>query len=255
MADEPEVKPGETVVEQPTGSEAPGETATGTEAADAATKAAQEREAFLNSVVPEIVSRVVAQVRSVAQPTTTTPPTPAAGPLADLEREAQAIEAEDRALKEQFQRDGGWTADTIIRRQDLVDRKSNWRAEATLRAAQLERTQVMVEKAGEEPGWLEYFANNKHRGDVDLLRAAWERDQMKNAPPKPAAPQPKLTERAPAPNVSGAAEVTASERKARTMTLEQVKAQKAKWEEEGEHAKIRELDTSLRNGDVLLQKT
>lgn len=249
MADEPEVTPGETVVEQPTGSEAPGETVTGTEAQDAQAQAAAEREAFLN----EIVTRVVAQVRTVAQPTTTTPPTPAAGPLADLEREAQEINAEEAALKQEFQRSGGWTADTLVRRQDLIDRKSAWRAEASMRALRLTEAQSRVEKAGEEPEWLKFYEANRHRGDVDLLRAAWERDQLKAAPPAKPAPQPKLTERTPAPDVSGAAEVTASERKARTMTSEQVRAQKAKWEEEGEFKKIRELDASLRNGDVLLK--
>lgn len=250
MADEPEIQPGETVVEQPAGSEAPGETAPGADAAaEAQARAAAEREAFL----AEIVSRVVAQVRPAA-PAPSPPPTPADGPLADLEREAQAIAAEDAALKAAFERDGGWTAETLVRRQDLTDRKSNWRAEATMRAVRLTETQARVEKVGEEPAWLEYYAKNRTRGDVDILRAAWERDQMKAAPPPKPTPQPKLTERAPAPNVSGAAEVTASERKARTMTLEAVKEQKAKWEEAGEYGKIRELDASLRNGDVLLKK-
>lgn len=250
MADEPEIQPGETVVEQPKGSEAPGEAAPGADANEAQARAAAEREAFLN----EIVTRVVAQVRPAA-PAPSPPPTPADGPLADLEREAQAINAEEARLKQAFQRDGGWTAETMIERQDLIDRKSAWRAEATMRAGHLEREQAKVEKIGEEPGWLEYYAKNRSRGDVDILRAAWERDQIKNAPPKLPAPQPKLTERAPAPDVSGAAEVTASERKSRTMTREQVQAQKAKWEEEGEFKKIRELDASLRNGETLLQKS
>lgn len=246
MADEPEIKPGEGASEAVEAA-APSEAAPGP---DAQALAAQERENFLN----EIVTRVVAQVRSVAQPATTTPPTPAAGPLADLEREAQAIGAEDEALKQQFQRDGGWTAETLVRRQDLTDRKSAWRAEASMRAVRLTEAQARVEKAGEEPEWLKFYEANRNRGDVDLLRAAWERDQLKNAPPpKIATPQPKLTERAVVPDVSGAAEVTASERKARTMTHEQVRALKAKLEDEGKFKEIRELDSQLRNGDVLLK--
>lgn len=249
MADEPEIKPGETVVEQPNGSEAPGEAAPGTVAPDAQARAAQEREDFLN----EIVARVAEKIRPAA-PAPAPPPTTAAGPLADLEREAQAIAAEEAALTRESQQVGGWTADMLVRRQDLTDRKSNWRAEATLRAIRLQEAQTRVEKAGEEPGWLKYYEANRHRGDVEILRAAWEHDQMKAAPPSPTpAPQPKLTERAPAPNVSGPAEVTATERKARTMTREQVQATKAKLEEEGKFKEIRELDASLRNGDVLLK--
>lgn len=249
MADEPEVKPGETVVEQPKGSEEPGEAAA--EAAsqqDAQARAAQEREAFLN----EIVSRVVAQVGRQAPPATTTPPTAPNGPLADLEHEAQAIEAEARSLDEQFRRDGGWTADTIIRRQDLTDRRSAWRAEAAIRAVRMNEQRGAVEKAGQEAEWLKWYEANRHRGDVEVLRLAWEREQAK-AKPAVTTPQPKLTERPPAPDVSGAAEVTASERRARTMTSEQVRAAKAKMDEEGNHKGIRELDAKLRNGEVLLK--
>lgn len=246
MADEPEVKPGETVGDELNGSAAPGETVPGEQ--DAKARETAEREAFLAQVVESVVSRLRAEV---APAPSNPPPTPANGPLADLEREAAAIEAEAQALAQQFQRDGGWTADTLVRRQDLTDRRSAWRAEAAIRAVRMNEQRVAVEKAGSEAEWLKWYEANKHRGDVDVLRAAWERDN----PRKPAEtkPQPKFTERPPAPDVSGAAEVTAQERKARTMTQEQVRAAKAKMDEAGDYKGIRELDAKLRNGEVLLK--
>lgn len=246
MADEPEVKPGETPVDEPKGSEAAGETATGEKPEEAQARLAAEREQFLN----DIASRVVAQMRSTG-PTTPPPPTPAAGPLADLEREAAAIQAEEAALKDQYARDGGWTADTLVRRQDLTDRKSAWRAEASLRAVRMSETQTRVEKAGSEPGWLKFYDENKHRGDVDILRAAWERDNAREPEPKP---QPKFTEpRKPAPDVSAPSEVSSVEKKARTMTSEQVRAHKERLESEGRHKELREFDSSLRDGTVLMK--
>ena len=92
---------------------------------------------------------------------------------------------------------------------------------------------------------------------MELLRAAFERDELKAAAEadknKPKPPVIKPTHDRPVVDVSAPSEVTASERKARTMTHDQVREHKRKLEAEGRHSEVRDFDRSIRNGDVILK--
>ena len=250
MADEPEVKPGETVIEPTKVAEVPGETVAG-DALDAQAEAAAERERFLTEIVARTVTQTVAQLRSATQPTAT-PPTTAAGPVADLEREALAIQTEMRALDAQTAAAGGHTADTLVKRIELTDRTSALRAEATMRAVRMGEEAQQVRTLGAEERWQDYYRDNRTRGDVAILRLAWEREEAKRAPEKTPVP-PKLADRTPVVDISGASEVTSADRRARTMTSAQVHATKERLTEEGKLGEIRKLDSQIRDGEVILK--
>lgn len=256
MADEPEVKPSEAPDESATADVVASEAASGNEAPAAAAPASAEaeREAF----IAQVAQRVAELIQKPSTPTPT-PPTTAGGNLDPLEREAASILAEQKALDDEVARDGGWSAATIIKRQDLKDRISSLRTEALLHGMRLQEEQRTVESFGSDERWQKFYRENKGRGDVQLLRAAFERDELK-AQAEAAAKEPKppivtkpIPDRRPIADVSGPVEVNASERKARTMTREQVQAQKRKLEDEGKFAEVRELDRSIRNGDVILK--
>jgi len=250
MADEPEVKPGEAPDESAPADVVASETVPGEEKPEApALNADNEREAFIN----EVVRRVAEQFKPAPQPST--PPTPTTVGHDPLEMEAQAILNERRALEDRVRQDGGWSADTLLKSNELTDRTSALRAEATMRGLREMEMRQRVDALGKEDRWKQFYAENKGRGDVEILRAAFERDELKKAAdaPKPTVVAPKPTIARPVADVSGPAEVTAGERKARTMTREQVQAEKERLKAAGNFSAVRELDSKLRNGDVILK--
>lgn len=251
MADEPEVTPSEAPDDSAPADVVASEAAPGEAPAPSSPvpNADAEREAFL----AEIARRVAEQIRPALTPPT--PPTTAAVGHDPLEAEAQAILDAKKALEDRVQREGGWSAETLLKSNELTDRTSALRSEVTLRGLKEMETRQRVEALGKEDRWHSYYAQNKHRGDVELLRAAFERDEMKRVeatPKPPVVPKRTETERR-VVDVSGPAEVSASERKARTMTREQVQAEKNRLKEAGDFRAVRELDAKLRNGDVILK--
>lgn len=214
----------------------------------------QEREAFLN----ELARRVAAQLQP--PPASPSPsPTPATGGLEALEREAASILEAEKALAARVEREGGWSADTMLARQDLVERRSAVRAEAAIVAVREMETQQRVTQFGTEDRWKEFYRANRHRGDVELLRAAFERDEDRRAKeaaagaPKPPVLPRKTEPTAPVVDVSAPSEVTAAERKARTMTMDAVREAKKRFEEAGDAKAIRDLDRKIRDGEILLK--
>lgn len=205
-----------------------------------------EREAFMQ----DLARRVAEQLRPAPTPP---PPTTSASGTEHLEREAASILQEQKELQDRVNREGGWSADTLLKRQDLIDRTSAVRAEATMAAVREMETRQRVTSLGSEERWQQFYRENRNRGDVEILRAAFERDEAKRLAemPKPPVVAPKTTFNAPVVDVSAPAEVTAAERKARTMTWEQIRQHKARLEEAGDHKAVRDFDAKLRNGDVI----
>jgi hypothetical protein len=249
MAEEPEVQPSEAPDDSAPADVVASEAAPEGSAAPSP-NADAEREAFIN----EVVRRVAEQFKPAPQPTPI-PPTTAAMGHDPLEVEAQAILDAKKALEDRVQREGGWSADTLLKHNELTDRTSALRSEVTLRGLREMESRQRVDALGKEDRWHQFYAQNKHRGDVELLRAAFERDELKaqSEAPKPPVAAPKTPTIRPVVDVSGPAEVSAAERKARTMTREQVQAEKSRLAAAGDSRAIRELDAKLRNGDVILK--
>lgn len=257
MADEiTDIKPGEAQGDPAAAGAAASETASAPAPAvpSTAQMAAEEREQFLADLARRVASELRPALAPAPPPTAGHPEQAGGG---QLEREAAAIQREMAALEAQVAQDGGYSATTMLKRMELTDRTSALRAEATLEGLRRIEEARQVSASGTEERWTQFYQQNRNRGDVEMLRLAFERDEQKRAEaenaarPKPATPAPRTDPARPVVDVSGASEVSAQQRATRSMTWDQIRAHKATLEDAGDFRAVREFDMKIRNGDVI----
>jgi hypothetical protein len=169
--------------------------------------------------------------------------------VGQLEAEAQAIQVERQRLEDAFRRDG-YTGEHIVAHNNLAVRESRFLAQVNLQATQMAEAERAVDKEGQEEAWKAYVAANPGV-QPKVLRKAFLFDQQEAAKvKKPAAtgdPDRKVV------NLSGPGEVSASERRARTVSIEQLRQQKAALREKGDDAAAAALDRKVRSGEIILK--
>ena len=231
-----------------------------------------ERDAYIATIAARAAAQAVekAMERFTQQGVTpqrtpeATPPTAGRGIMARLQAEGQSLQqeqaalaAEEQRLEQAMQQDGYTGAHLAaqnrltLKSNDLTNRISDWRTRAVAEAMNLTEQERAAEKAGSEPEWQAFVA--EHRGvPLDILRDAFEKRRDKTATPA----KPGATTQAPArtrPDVSAGSERGTETARVKTISLEQLNAQKAAFRAAGEHDKAAALDRQVRNREVLLK--
>lgn len=265
MADEPKVgvsagegagdpgeKPDPAQPETPTGDMAG--------ATEAETDAQRERDEYLANIAAQAAQRAVAEwarTHGSAAPSApqAPPPTAGQGVVAELHREKAEIDAEAARLERAMQTDGV-TAQHLLDHQRHVQREGRWLAKVNLEATRMSETERQVSSVGTEKEWREFVAQYPSGTDIALMRDAFERRQEKSKgsgeKPKPRPDLRRDPER-PIVDVSGASEVSAGEKRARTMTRAQAEAHKNDLRESGDTDALIAFGKRIRSREVILK--
>lgn len=261
MADEPKVEPaaGEEAGDEvektsPEPTETPGGDHAGADDAEADAQAA--RDEWIAGLVAKGVEQALSRFQPASQAPAAQPPTAGRGIVAELEAERDTIAAEMRRVEENIRKDG-LTAQNIYDRQTAFDRKADWLAKVQLEAARQSDAERQLDKAGNEEEWRQYAAQYPPGTDLMLLRKAFLHDKREaeaaaaaNKPKPRFTPPPAGSDRR-VVDVSGASEVSAAERKARTMTGAQIEARKDELRIAGKREELISFERDIRNGQVI----
>jgi hypothetical protein len=200
----------------------------------------------------EAIARLSAATEA-PRATAATPPTASRGDVAEFEREAQAI-ANEKARLEHALRTEGATAANLIAHNELTSREARFYAQLNAKALELTETERAVDGAGSEKGWRE-FARSHPGVPLDILRDAFLKRHEQAKPPE----KPKLKTRAAdsdervTVNVSGSSEVSAGEKKARTVTSEEWATRKRELISKGDFETLSAEAAKIRSGDTILK--
>jgi len=226
--------------------ERPGEAGGGDEELSARERALHEREQRLDALERQAQDLLARAANATAAHPAATPPTTQDREVAELQAVSNQLAHEASALEERVAREG-WTAENIVRRQDLVDRRSELRGRATILAVQRAERERQVTQAGSEEEWTRYVDANPGV-PLAILRKAFLHDRAQQTPPPPMQPKKPSV-----PDLSGGSEVTAPKAKARTMTEAEVEAEQARLHSEGRHADAREIGRQVRTGKIIVK--
>lgn len=262
MADDPKVGPeaheesGEAVDTAPvTAPESGGDSAGETDATQAADAARDEYLAKLAAnAAREVVTQLLREQGNGSGQGThaVRPPTPAGGAVAELHAERQVLDAEEARLQRAIEAEG-LTAGNLYAHQQLVQKDARWLAKVNLEATRQSEREREVSGAGQGDAWRNFVAGYPAGTDISLLRDAFEKRQERELAKTPTKKPPVLSRREPervVVDVSGASEVSAGERKARTMTAAQIEARKEHLRETNMDAYI-QFGRELRSGAVI----
>ncbi len=264
MADDPKV---ELEATEETGDEATaspestsssgGDSAGSDDAAQAADTAREEYLAQLSArVARETVAELMRQGNGTGQGNqAASPPTAASGAVAALAKEREALDAEEARLQRAIDAEG-LTAANLYAHQQYGIRDARWLAKVNLEATRMSEREREVSSKGNDDAWKRFVSTYPPGTDIELLRDAFEKRQEREAAKAPKKPGLKPDLRRPDPDrvvvdVSGASEVTATDRRARTMTGAQIEARMAHLRDSGDMDGYIKLGRDVKSGAVI----
>lgn len=266
MADEPKVEletpeeTGDEAAASPESTSASGGDSAGSD--DAASAADTARDEYLAQLSARVARETVAELmrsngNSAGQGNQAAPPpTAASGAVVALHEERQRLDAEEARIQRAIEAEG-LTAANLYAHQQYAIKDGRWLAKVNLEATRMSEREREVSKKGDDDAWKNFVNTYPPGTDIELLRDAFEKRQERAAAVKPGEKPkpPKFAPRQPdsdrvVVDVSGASEVTAHDRKARTMTSAQIETRKAQLRESDMDAYIK-FGKDLRNGAII----
>lgn len=235
------------------------ETPEGSSGADegaAVTDADAERQRYIAEMVQKGIEAALPNIMARLQPApaapATNPPTASRGVVADMEREASEIAAEQARLRSAMETQG-YTAANIVANSNLAMRVSNFNARLLAHGMQIQEQERQVDGIArgddkvKEAAWKK-FASENPGIPVAFVRAKFEQDYAAANPQQPKRGSEALKEPARPVNVSGGGGSGISAPKTRTVTQATYNAELEAAEDRGDMATVVKMGRDRRSG-------